>query len=607
VNVNELQPTLMGRVRHVLGAHITAELLPEVAGTTPLYQGHVYQIGQIGSLVRIPQGTMDLIGAVTMLGIAELVTPVKPAVVPQQGDRWIQFELLGELDSFGHFQRGVSNYPAIDDPIHFATHEQISAIFPPQGGGRIRLGSLSASRGGAVYLDLGRLVTRHCAVLGSTGSGKSSTVARLIQSVVSSGFGRANVVVIDPHGEYAPAMGEYAIVSSITGVGENALFVPYWALSFDDLLQVYGRAINNTLIRNRFQELVLQERQEFLRTAKWSAPLPDGIAVDTPVPFDLRKVWHQLDFENSATYSAQNNQGSPCISGKGDLETLTPTRFQSYNLGNASPFKGRTFGQYSPLPDRIRSRLSDTRFDFLSREYPDPTRDDPLPQCVSSWLGTAKPISILDFSGIPAEAADIAIGAILNLLFITAANSSSVEGIGRSRPVLIVLEEAHRFLAKTNLSTSGLAREAAERIAREGRKYGVGLMLVSQRPAELSDTALSQCGTIISMRLTNTTDQSCVRAALPDAIAGLVEALPSLRTGEALVTGEAITFPSRVLVDRPHPEPRAADPSISPWHGEPVENDVKPAIEKWRGVVPVAAPAEEALLSIVTEDQKDSG
>jgi hypothetical protein len=595
MNESQLQPTLFGRVRHVLGAQVTAELLPDVAGTTPVYRGRVYQVGQIGSLVRIPQGTIDLIGAVTMLGIAELVTPTEPALVPQQGDRWIQFQLLGELDAFGRFQRGVSAYPGIEDPVHFATHEQVRAIFPPPSEGMIKLGSLSTSRGDSVHLDLGRLVMRHSAVVGSTGSGKSSTVARILQSVVASGLKRANVVVIDPHGEYADAIGDHGVVHSIGDTSSSQLSVPYWALPLDDLLQVYSRGtVISPVVKSRLQELVFRERQAFLTDAAWSAPSPQDITVDTPVPFDLRRVWHRLDYENRATYRQQGGQGQPCELNPGSADALVPAEFAVYGLGSTAPFKGRTYGHYSPLPDRLRTRMSDPRFAFLSREWPDPTQADPLPVCIRNWLGGREPISVLDFAGVPAEAADVAIGVILNLIFVAATSSAADEGVGRARPILVVLEEAHRFLGRSTASSAGLAREAVERIAREGRKYGVGLMLVSQRPAELSDTALSQCGTIIAMRLTNPTDQSSVRSALPDAITGLAEALPALRTGEALVTGEAITLPSRVLVDRPNPEPRATDPAIDSWSGEPTENDVEPAIARWRGMAPgSAAPSSE--------------
>jgi DNA helicase HerA-like ATPase len=202
-------------------------------------------------------------------------------------------------------------------------------------------------------------------------------------------------------------------------------------------------------------------------------------------------------------------------------------------------------------------------------------------------------VSVLDFSGVPSEAADVAIGAVLTLLFEVAVACPPEKGIGRARPVWIVLEEAHRFIGEKVGTTAGAAKVAAERIAREGRKYGLGLLVVSQRPAELSETALSQCGTIISMRLSNPGDQSRVKAALPDTVANLAEALPALRTGEALVTGEAVSLPTRAMIERPNPEPRASDPEFSSWLGARKANEVDYAVARWRGDRPPAAPQME--------------
>src|SRR5271168_1086054 len=230
--MTEHDPTCIGRVRHVLGSAITVALNDDLAGVAPIYRGRLQPIGQIGSLVRIPQGLVDLIGSVSLVGIAELSGAPAPTETIQHDERWLQVQLLGEIDrATGKFQRGVGSYPGLDDSVHFATPHQLASIFPKAGKDYIRLGSLSAAEEIPICLDAARLVTRHAAIVGSTGSGKTSAVASLLQSFVSGGWRAANIVVIDPHGEYAQALRSHASVRSVLGQGAGRLRVPYWALS----------------------------------------------------------------------------------------------------------------------------------------------------------------------------------------------------------------------------------------------------------------------------------------------------------------------------------------------------------------------------------------
>lgn len=571
------EPTAIGRVRHVLGATVTVELDSELAGVTPLWRGHLVPIGQVGSLIRIPQGPVSLLGSVTLVGIAELTAPPAPSMAPQQGDRWLQVQLLGEVDALGVFRRGVSSYPGLDDTVHFATSDDLIAAYPPGGTDRLVVGTVASSADVPVSLAIAPLVTRHSAIVGSTGSGKTSAVSSLLQSLVAGGWGSANVLVIDPHGEYGAALGASASVRSVLGSGDQELRVPYWALSASDLLSVLCDVATRTVI-DKFSELVVRERRRFAADATWLDLTDEEITADTPVPFDLRQAWHDLDYANRMTLQTQG--GAPHVVTPGNAGNLLPTAFQPYGAGGAAPFKGPTFGHFSPAAERLRLRLMDPKYQFIL-DIPDPTQPDPLIDTVSSWLGGVAPISVLDFGGVPSDVADVAIGVILQLLFDLSTRSTSTDGVGRGRPVLVVLEEAHRYLSEA--PSTGLARTAVNRIAREGRKYGIGLCLVTQRPSELPDTALSQCGTIISLRLTNSADQATVRSALPDAVAGLASVLPSLRTGEALISGEAIALPTRTALRRPDPEPRAADPSLDGWRISPVVAPVVDSvIERWR-------------------------
>lgn len=564
--------TCIGRVRQVLGSTVTVELSKELVGTAPLWRGRVIHIGQVGSIVRIPQGSLTLLGSVVLVGISELSPPLLPSQVVEQGKRWLQVRMLGEVDAFGQFHRGVSMYPGLDDDVHFSTVDDLAMIYPPKKSDRITVGVLAAAPDVQLTLDPSKLVMRHCAVVGSTGSGKTSAVATLLQRFEAE-WPSANIVVIDPHGEYASAVGESSCVRSVGDESLAKLRVPYWALPASRLLSVLCDVESRT-VSDRFGELVIEERRAFADDAAWLDVDPQSITADTPVPYDLRSVWYKLDHDNRATFTDQKKTTLAKFD-EGDPAKLIGAKFRPHSLGSAAPFKGTTFGHYSPATDRLRLRLADPRFEFFL-EIPDAAAADPFPAIAAEWLGNDQPVSVLDFSGVPFDVADVAIGLVLDLLLELAVRSTG-DGIGRSHPVLLVLEEAHRYLR------IGLAQAAADRIAREGRKYGVGMMMVSQRPSELPETSLAQCGTIFALRLTNSADQSAVRNALPDAVSGLADVLPSLRTGEALVSGEAVALPTRALIDRPFPEPQASDPSLEPWRKKPaIDIDVSNAVAGWR-------------------------
>ena len=580
--MTESDPTCIGRVRHVLGSTVTVALDPELAGTAPIYRGRLQSIGQIGSLVRIPQGLVDLVATVSLVGIAELSGTAEPATTVQRDERWLQVQLLGEIDrSTGQFHRGVGAYPGLDDSVHFATPEQLQSVFPRPGEDFLRLGRLAAAEEVPVCLDAARLVVRHAAVVGSTGSGKTSAVASLLQGFIRGGWRAANIVVVDPHGEYAGALADDASVRSVLAPGEAQLCVPFWALPAAETLRIFAGITGETTFVRRYVERVTNARRDFVEQATWLTMDPASVTADTPVPFDIRAIWLALDSENRETRHDAGDASSACRLRDGDASKLQPATFAPYGPGGKPPHKGPNHGVYGTGPDLLRLGLLDRQLEFFQKPVGTVGGGDPLVKVMQGWLGDARAVSVLDFSGVPARAADCAIGVVLNLIFEVALRGKGNEpGIGRPSPVLVVLEEAHRYLAD---SANTLTRGSANRIAREGRKYGVGLLLVTQRPAELPDTALAQCGTLLALRLSNAEDQGTIRAALPDAIGGLADVLPSLRTGECVVSGEGTILPARVLVDKPNPRPEADDPSLKPWRGEPCVPDIGPGLTAWRG------------------------
>lgn len=578
----EGEPTRIGWIRQVLGSTVTIALDSDLAGVAPIYRGHLQPVGQVGSLIRIPQGLIDLIASVSLVGIAEIEGSVGPAEALARDERWLRAELIGQIDrGTGRFERGVGAFPSIDDPVHFATPDDLVAVFPPPGNDHLRLGGLAAADQVPVCLDAARLVVRHSAVVGSTGSGKTSAVATLLQRFASGGWSAANIVVVDPHGEYRSALSDVASIRSVLDDGDSRLRVPYWALAAEDIARIFVGSPGNPTFTNRFSELVAAARREFAESASWLNLDPFAVTADTPIPFDIRPVWHRLDWENRETRMNKADPGTACEVDPGDPATLRSSQFELYNPAGQAPHKGPLHGTYGTAPDLLRLGLVDPRLRFFQEPQGDPAGDDPLITAVQEWLGGTNAVSVLDFSGVPARAADLAIGVILNLLFELASRSPAGQpGIGRPSPVLVVLEEAHRYLGT---EASGLTRFAANRIAREGRKYGIGVVLVTQRPTELPKTALAQVGTLVALRLSNAEDQGTIRAALPDSVAGLAAVLPSLRTGEAIVSGEAVVLPVRCMVDEPRPAPAAEDPSLVPWRDEPQLPDIAPPLSAWRG------------------------
>ena len=369
---------------------------------------------------------------------------------------------------------------------------------------------------------------------------------------------------------------------SSSGDSSSRLQVPYWALPAHDILTALsGSETHNATLTNRFSELVADARRKYANTCTWLKSDED-VNADTPIPFNLHEVWHQLDYENSMVVDKKQG-GTALVRKLGDPGSLTPTEFEPYGQGGAAPFQGPSYNRFLSVPSHIRSRMKDPRFDFFLKPDSSVIDDDPLAVVINSWLGGSRPISIMDFSGVPTETADLAIGVVLQLIFELCLRSTAENGVGRHRPVLVVMEEAHRFLADgPNVK---LARDSVNRIAREGRKYGIGTMLVSQRPSELPETAFSQAGTVLSLRLTNATDQARVRSSLPDSVSGLADLLSALRTGEAVISGEAISLPSRVVIDSPYPAPLAEDPNLSGWRAPSGPNDVSLALSEWRGLV----------------------
>lgn len=598
-------PTYLGEVTSVSSAAIRVRLARSVGSGLSIIDGRVYKIGQVGSFVRIPQGYLDIYGVVSAVG----ADPTPEGKDAEDTGRWMAVELVGEALGMT-FERGTSQYPNIGDYVHLAVEKHIRAIYDRPGHGDVPIGSLSSAESIPAKIALNELVTRHAAVVGSTGSGKSTTVASLLRAItakgVETGFPSARILLLDVHGEYAAALADVAKVFSVEpNDNEERLHIPYWALDVGDLLEFLTGGVvdrQEAAFTDKIVEFKLSahERQKFPGVSSAS------ITVDTPIPFSLKQLWFELvDFEKKTFEGKDRDQ--PALESAGDAETLNAPVYKAHGLGNTPPFLNPEAHRILRQLDLLRSRLLDRRFDFLlhpGRWEPDlrGKPDADLDELLAGWLGSEMPVTVLDLSGIPSAILERLVGAILKIVYEALFWSREKAEGGIERPLLIVMEEAHRYLGS---QAKGLASEMAQRIAKEGRKYGVGAMVVSQRPSEVDETVLAQCGTFFTLRLSNPNDRARVRGTLPDGLTGLLDVLPVLRTGEAVVTGEAAKLPMRCRVELPaeNHRPRSEDPVVSKkWGLGRREEGYDRVLASWRAQRPRAVVEQPKIERIVVSD-----
>ena len=584
-------PTLIGQVDSVKGGVVAIRLRDDIP-TFMMVEGRSYRVGQVGAFLRIPLGYTQLYAVCTLVGAA--AAPRIDETNSPPGHRWLSATLFGESIG-GVFERGVSQYPTIDDEVHLVTPHDMRVIYASTKEERaITVGHIAAASGIAGNLDLGRLVTRHCAVVGSTGAGKSNLLAVLLEAIATQGFPAARVLVIDPHGEYASAVGEYGRVFKIKpdkDKGEFPLYIPYWALPFDEFQAIALGQMQPGAEAAVRDEVVERKRVAAANLTK--RPPDTAITADSPIPFSAKKLWFDLDDYERQTFQDKERTTPSIRTKNGDPEQLISNQYPAPNPGTQAPFAHPRQRNISKQLELMRSRLQDSLFAFLFNPGDDlspsldgKTKGD-LHDLVKSWVGHDKPLSVLDVSGLPSEVLATIVGTLVRIVYDMLFWAIDLPISGRNQPLLIVLEEAHIFLPEGGDSA---AHRTISRIAKEGRKYGIGLCVVTQRPVEIESTVLSQCGTMIALRLTNSADRAKVEAAMPDDLGALSGMLPALRTGEGLVLGEAMPIPSRIQFFKARKRPRGDDPEMpEAWRkSRPDPTKYSDALHNWRNQDDVA-------------------
>ncbi len=424
------------------------------------------------------------------------------------------------------FFRGVRTFPVLNEPVYNMSPQELQLIFAKQTASCIEVGRLQQDNSIVAKVRTDDMLSKHFAIIGSTGSGKSCTVALVLQAILDENP-CGHVVLFDPHNEYSKSFGNRAEV--ITGA---TLDLPLWLFDFVETVELLTSDIEDQAREEEeiLHEVILKAKRLFDRAVAKNdvssqVKLDDiehelqrasHISLDSPVPYRIRDVVKLLDHS------------------MGKLE----------NSNNLAPYKR--------LKRRIATLSADPRYAFIFRNQAKPLPIDEIVGRIFRLPVAGKPISILDFSSIPSETLNVVVSVVSRLAFELATWSE------RKIPILLVCEEAHRYIPRDPNLGFHSTRRIIGRIAKEGRKYGVSLGIISQRPSELEPSTLSQCSTIFSMRLSNELDQNFVRAAVPDGAQELLSFLPSLGTAETMVFGEAVNLPMRVLLNnlaeeyRPH-------------------------------------------------------
>jgi len=480
----------------------------------------------------------------------------------------VQLTLVGTVglasDNKPSFSRSLVQVPEIDGTCYILRDAQLQSFMNLLTTESLTEHSLEIGRytidiNAKAYLDGNKLFQRHASLLGSTGSGKSWTVASILEQ--TSKLPTANLIVFDLHGEYREL--KYARHLRVPGpeelgkMDETLLFLPYWLLNAEELQAMFidrseFTAHNQVMV---FQDTVVEEKKRNLEKLNKTEVL-NAFTLDSPVPFSIQNVLDKL--------KELNEERVPGARG-GD---------------KAGPF----YGQFSRLLVRLNSKSNDKRYGFLFQAPDSENNYDAMANMVERLMDYSKKnsqIKIIDFSEVPADILPVIVGLVARIIYQVQFWTDHKQ----RRPMALVCDEAHLYLPKKEGKNPVEQRaiENFEKIAKEGRKYGVALLIISQRPSDVSSTILSQCNNVISLRLTNGDDQATVRRLMPESLEGLMDTLPILDIGEALVVGDAVLLPSRIRIHPPNEKPLSATIDFwDEWNKKAEKPDFIKAVENMR-------------------------
>lgn len=602
-------PLDIGHVIKVVGD--TLEVQIGVESLEKTHNGKLYRVGRLGTYATIPVTTGTLIGYVTGVTHHGELEPRPNPGAPRKISMTVQ--LLGTVRN-GKFQRGVDEYPTLGDVVRLGTDADFAQIFgtfdemTQAGGGYARsfgMGRFAVDTDFEVRCLGKDFFSKHVAVMGNSGSGKSVTTTKILHEALKLAY--TQIVLFDMHGEYAAAFSDDDgnPLPNVTYLSDRNLILPYWMLRYEEFEQVFldqsdpvNANAQRVFLRGAFEKLKRPAAIELELTREYN--------IDTPVYYSIEQLKMYAENMNQARFVlGTNNYAFTRLAHRtlppAEQEKLLLSRRMEFNQGNPegevphATFNGRLLG----LVNQLETRLNDRRYDFLLRPFEQANRNPDLAPhfrhgmrpgdlsmsvsaVIRQLLGRGEPrrnLTIVDLSGLPFDVVDITVATLTRALF----EFNFWSPPEARQPVLLCFEEAHNYLPRTmKEGRRTFARDAVEKVAKEGRKYGVAAMIVSQRPSEISETVLSQCNTMVLMRMNNPDDQNYAARVVSDQFRSLIELLPSMRPGEGFIIGDCVMMPMRTLIDVPPKMPRSANVDFFKiWSLGAADSAVEQIVDRW--------------------------
>jgi len=489
--------------------------------------------GQVGSQIKMRVGAAWLIANIRSLRLVEGSNDQITAQVDFLGEG-DEEKLTGKLYKF---RRGVTRYPTPGCRVHPVTTADLKQIYAADDRASIDIGTVYPTKDirAALYIDA--MLGKHFALLGSTGTGKSTSAALILHRICELAP-QGHIVMVDPHGEYSAAFKDNGAIFDVSN-----LQMPYWLMNFEEHCEVFVTSDGSD---SQIDADILAKCLLMARAKSRLGQEISKLTVDAPIPYLLSDLTNLIQLEM----------------GKMD------------RAGDTAP--------YLRLKTKIDEIKADPRYSFMFSGMLVADTMAGFIQRIFRMPGEGKPISIIDVSGVPSEITSVVVAVLSRMVFDYAIWSRGEA----QRPILLVCEEAHRYVPNERNSDSSSVGRILSRIAKEGRKYGISLGLITQRPSDLAEGVLSQLGTIISMRLNNDRDQAYVRAAMPEGARGFLDSIPALRNRECIICGEGVAIPIRVSFDdlEPSKRPASEDPLFSSlWRDVGQEDQIiDRTLKRWR-------------------------